>query len=308
MSEEKNNFEEKTDSIDQGSNENASQEPAVTNETELTQHIDEASNLNSSLNREIQVHSETSQPLTDMETHHHPHVHHSKKWKDYLFEFVMLFLAVTTGFLVENKREHYIEHQRARQFSKQLIADLRLDSALFEDRSRTIQSMQKGYDSLQYLLTGKSNVADKEILKILLPLAFAFDVPATASTYNQMKTSGSLRYIENADLTNHLQHYYDVLLPRCIRIAEASLTYFSDHINPFYLKHIRIQDFDPFNDSLINDNPVLINRNKDTDQELANIMGGYRSLLKIQAVTMNEPALKKIKETIPILKTEYDLE
>ena len=40
-----------------------------------------------------------SNPAVEMEVHHHPHVHHSKKWKDYLFEFLMLFLAVTAGFL-----------------------------------------------------------------------------------------------------------------------------------------------------------------------------------------------------------------
>src|SRR5687768_10481992 len=54
---------------------------------------------------------ETLQPSTsNMEVHHHPHVHHSTKWKSYLYEFLMLFLAVTAGFFVENQREHYIEH------------------------------------------------------------------------------------------------------------------------------------------------------------------------------------------------------
>ncbi len=40
-----------------------------------------------------------------MGVHHHPHVHHSKKWKNYLYEFLMLFLAVTAGFFVENLRK-----------------------------------------------------------------------------------------------------------------------------------------------------------------------------------------------------------
>ena len=52
---------------------------------------------------------------SDMEVHHHGHVHEKKKWKDYLFQFLMLFLAVTLGFFVENQREHYIENQRAKQ-------------------------------------------------------------------------------------------------------------------------------------------------------------------------------------------------
>ena len=46
---------------------------------------------------------------------------------------------------------------------------------------------------------------------------------------------------------------------------------------------------------------------RQTHQELANIMGGYRNLLKIQVITMNDPALQKIKETIFILKKEYEL-
>lgn len=250
----------------------------------------------------------TLQPSTEnMEVHHHPHLHHSKKWKDYLFEFLLLFLAVSAGFFVENQREHYIERKRANQYSKQLLADLRLDSLLFEKRAADIERRQKGIDQLLYLLIQKPNATDKEILDTLLPVAYVYDYPATTTTYNQMKTSGSLRYIENHNLTAHLQQYYDVLLPRSIKVAEASLIYYSENINPFYLKHIRIQDYDPFNDTLINKNPLIMQRSSQTDQELANIIGGYRSLLKIQAIAMNEPALKEIKETMAILKKEYDL-
>ncbi|PSR54754.1 hypothetical protein AHMF7605_15200 [Adhaeribacter arboris] len=252
---------------------------------------------------------ETTPPKPDnyMDAHHSHHIHHDKKWKDYLFEFLMLFLAVTAGFFVENQREHYIENKRATQFSKQLLADLRLDSLFFETREKDLQSKQAGHDQLLRLLTQKPDATDKEILETLLPITFAYDLPVTTTTYNQMKSSGSLRYIKNPALTASLQNYYDVLLPRCNRLTEASLAYFTEYINPFYLKHIRIQDYDPFNDSLITTHPVILNRSKQTDQELANIMGSFRSLLKIQEITMNDPALKKIKETMTLLKEEYHL-
>ena len=55
---------------------------------------------------------------TDMEIHHHPHAHHKKKWTDYLFEFLMLFMAVSLGFFVENQREHYIENHRSEQYAE----------------------------------------------------------------------------------------------------------------------------------------------------------------------------------------------
>ncbi len=246
--------------------------------------------------------------IETMEPHHHPHLHHSKRWKDYLFEFLMLFLAVTAGFLVENQREHYIENKRAAEFSRHLLSDLRLDSLFFENRNRDLQSKQKGHDSLLYLLTKKANATDKDILETLFLITFAYDLPVTTTTYNQMKASGSLRYIKNEELTACLQTYYDVLLPRCNKLTDASLEYYNQYINPFYVKHIRIQDYDPFNDSLFNKHPEIMDRNRQSDQELANIMGGFRSLLKIQAVSTNNPALEKIKEAILLLKNEYKLQ
>jgi len=40
----------------------------------------------------------------------------------------MLFLAVFCGFLAENLREHYVEHQRARQYAILLYADIKEDT------------------------------------------------------------------------------------------------------------------------------------------------------------------------------------
>jgi hypothetical protein len=42
--------------------------------------------------------------IQNMEVHHHPHVE-KKNFKDYFLEFVMIFLAVTLGFIAENIRE-----------------------------------------------------------------------------------------------------------------------------------------------------------------------------------------------------------
>ena len=40
----------------------------------------------------------------------------------------MLFLAITLGFFVENKREHYIEHLRVKEFARTLAADIARDA------------------------------------------------------------------------------------------------------------------------------------------------------------------------------------
>src|SRR5437764_8657377 len=52
--------------------------------------------------------------IETMEVHHHPHVE-KKNFKEYFLEFLMIFLAVTMGFVAENLREHFTESKSAHQ-------------------------------------------------------------------------------------------------------------------------------------------------------------------------------------------------
>jgi hypothetical protein len=69
-----------------------------------------------------------------MEIHAHTHTER-KKWTHYLWEFLMLFLAVFCGFLAENQREHMVEHQREKEFIKSLIVDIQNDAKLIDDQN-----------------------------------------------------------------------------------------------------------------------------------------------------------------------------
>ena len=76
-----------------------------------------------------------------METHH-SHLNHQpgKKFSHYFYEFLMLFLAVSLGFIVENLRENYIEGHRAQEYSISLINDLKEDTiSINEVQERLIQ-------------------------------------------------------------------------------------------------------------------------------------------------------------------------
>src|SRR6478752_5293011 len=74
--------------------------------------------------------TKTSNPEPDnMEVHHHPHSHGKKNFKTYLWEFVMLFLAVFCGFLAEYYLEHRIEKERGNQFIESFYEDLKTDTA-----------------------------------------------------------------------------------------------------------------------------------------------------------------------------------
>src|ERR1044071_5243052 len=58
---------------------------------------------------------------------HHTHNPTVKRFRHYLFEFLMLFLAVFAGFIAENLREHIVEKQRVRQYMQSLVLDVKSD-------------------------------------------------------------------------------------------------------------------------------------------------------------------------------------
>src|SRR4029078_3657144 len=57
-----------------------------------------------------------------MEVHSHSHTER-KKWTHYLWEFLMLFLAVFSGFMAENYREHVAEGRRATRYGREQVAE-----------------------------------------------------------------------------------------------------------------------------------------------------------------------------------------
>src|SRR5262245_2682286 len=96
-----------------------------------------------------------------MEVHHHSSrqsevgSHQSaarKNWLNYFFDFLMLFLAVTLGFLVENQREHYVAHLRAREYAKSLIEDLAADTTELLDVIKEDKIILTCFDSINAVI------------------------------------------------------------------------------------------------------------------------------------------------------------
>jgi len=65
-----------------------------------------------------------------MEVHHHPDLHHKeKKFKEFFLEFVMIFLAVTLGFIAENIRESISNHEQEKHYVQSFINNMTEDTA-----------------------------------------------------------------------------------------------------------------------------------------------------------------------------------
>src|ERR1051326_8225057 len=95
----------------------------------------------------------------------HPHTHtERKKFAHYLWEFLMLFLAVFCGFLAENQREHLVERRREKQYMASMLEDLRNDSSTLVYLMNDYYPTQKKWiDSAFTLLNNNNTLADERI-------------------------------------------------------------------------------------------------------------------------------------------------
>lgn len=144
-----------------------------------------------------------------MEVHHQSHSER-KKWTHYLWEFLMLFLAVTLGFLVENQREHYIEHQREKQFIRSLFNDIRSDTANIAKIINSRTTKEQMLDSISNMMNSP-HPADfiKQIYPyaVLLGRTLPYRFVPNDGTMQQLKNSGALRLIRNRAVVDSIAKY-----------------------------------------------------------------------------------------------------
>jgi hypothetical protein len=156
-----------------------------------------------------------------MEVHAHSHTER-KKWTHYFWEFLMLFLAVFCGFLAENQREHYIEHQREMQFINSFINDLEADTARLEEIITNRTSREERLDSLAVLLNSDSALfftKDIYFLAVTLPRITLFQFSPSDGTMLQLKNSGGLRLIRKRAATDSIVKY-DAVIRSLLRLDE----------------------------------------------------------------------------------------
>jgi hypothetical protein len=142
-----------------------------------------------------------------MEVHHHNHVN-GKKWTHYVWEFLMLFLAVFCGFLAENVRETYVEHHREKQFVLSVAEDLRRDIYDLDSLTKIRQRRKVGIDSLFLLLNSPDpNVYGKDIYYYARVLTYKFTFVNNDRTIQELKNSGNFRLISKQQVSDTIMYY-----------------------------------------------------------------------------------------------------
>ena len=142
-----------------------------------------------------------------MEVHHHSHTER-KKWTHYLWEFLMLFLAVFAGFLAENWREHIVEHKREKGYVLSLIEDLKIDTGKIRRYIDRRVIKQRLMDSLADLLvSGKHEESGNDIYYFARFVTITYPFISSDGTLQQLKNSGGLRLIRKQKVVDSIMAY-----------------------------------------------------------------------------------------------------
>ena len=241
-----------------------------------------------------------------MEVHHHSH-HGKKKWTEYFWEFLMLFLAVTLGFFVENQREHYIEHKRTKEFAQLMVEDLKRDTALYFDRISWMGKHIKSFDTVTVLFGQSPPVSNSRLIKAVLTQRSTHRVALYPTTFNQMKNSGTLRYFRNAEIARRIFLYYDIWHTEIKSSFDYNDEFFASELQTFMLNHFDYSESSYFGDTLIVSNPTYLDRSIKTDILLRNRLTLYTSLLKYTMDYLIKPANERAITLIGLLNKEYHL-
>lgn len=247
----------------------------------------------------------------------HPHaIHHEKKWKDYLFEFLMLFLAVTAGFFMENQREHLTEEHRVREYARSLIQDLARDTSMVAETIQRINNSVVHIDRFAKFVEGKKIEELRNIDLYAYTLFIDGYRPYTwnRATIDQIKNSGSLRYFTNDSIVNsisaydafthHMDEDYKGDEERSDRTMEKKAELINLNYEPYLQEQLRAG-----NDSLPPETPGRTLLTKDINQ--IKMLVNKKLIIKYALLVRSQQELphliKDANRLILALKSEYDL-
>ena len=246
-----------------------------------------------------------------MEVHAHAHTPR-KKWTHFLWEFVMLFLAVFAGFMAENAREKMVERHREKEYMESMLKDLKTDHAKLEKLVTDHQRVIIGIDSLlnhfDEFSIGKFSPAYELYASSLNGYT---DFIYTDRTIDQLKSAGNMRLIRHQDVSDSITYYdsdaRDYLLEQTglQRHYEQVSTYLNRIFNFRLLKSF-IQKMRRGEPVVAGQFDFLLTHDKQQLEEFYNTVTSYRNSLasRMYSATILKESTKSLQNFI---KEKYGL-
>jgi hypothetical protein len=247
-----------------------------------------------------------------MEIHHHPK--HSKKpreWKEYLFEFLVIFVAITGSFFAENLREHFTDKHNSKEYMERLLQDLKADTT---NLARTIAQnhyLIKGLDSLAEIM--KDPQINNKLLQFYnLNQNYAtkyYGFNPVTTTMTQLMSTGSLRLIKERAVSDGIINY-DKAKNDILQIGEFT----GNQISKIIEKQSEIFDFlsiekqsSDVNSLKRKDVSLLLGTDKNTMSDYYFKIRTYIASVNLFTFQLDE-LRKQASFLIELIQNKYDLE
>jgi hypothetical protein len=247
-----------------------------------------------------------------MEVHHHSHTPR-KKWTHYFWEFLMLFLAVFSGFLAENWREHIVEHQRANIYASSLYKELKKDTVQLNHLITWTLDNSKRFDTLCMLASERpKGVTNGKLYYYSGFTGSSVFFSSRNSTLEQLKSSGNLR-IMNTEIALKLSDY-----DKSIKDLESDYTFFKTEYETITGLRLKIFDGitsvnlftgrDKRRDSVFQLDPPLLNDDPKLMKEFIGWVKSEGNWWRSNVRDNLNPLKEQATELISLLQKEYHLE
>jgi hypothetical protein len=239
-----------------------------------------------------------------MEVHAHTHTAR-KKWTHYLWEFLMLFLAVFCGFLAETQREHMVEHQREKEYIKSFVEDLKQDTSQLKKIISSFDEKLLYKDSLLEELGNPGVFESSSRAYFFFDKSWHFpDFIYTDRTIQQLKNSGGMRLLRNKAVSDSIVDYDSKV--RTVFIAQeqlnrGTLTYGFEKSKLFQVRLI-----DMAGNGFQNPGIPLLTQNKNDVEEFYNNMLDHKGFF-IYLKRLDTDLLSRGTRLINFIKKEYHL-
>lgn len=250
-----------------------------------------------------------------MEVHHHPDLHHGKKlFKEYLLEFLMIFLAVTLGFFAETIREKISESQREKDYIRGLINNAQSDTASLRELIAHNELELKGIDTL--LKISKSNLSTTSGQDSVYFYAFEYTGNLHIFTFNditlvQLRNAGGYSLIKTAGVADSIAQYEsnnnDIVLQE--RFYTDSYLQTWNSLKQILDGTVATQFFQSYGSThkIPAGMHVLISKDEEKMRVMLNNFWSFSGTLS-GYISMLEQQIKYLQGFISFLKRSYDLE
>jgi hypothetical protein len=197
-------------------------------------------------NSKKRLHATIDKPdkqLKNMEVYHPHGIHRNRKLKDYVFEFIMLFVAITGGFFMENMRENLVERHQGKEYIVRLISDIKADTTTIHRLIHENQWQITGIDSLlSFLRKPLPEIRLEELIERSVKYLNNYNgFTPRDITMTQLKNSGGLRLIKNNSVADSIINYYSTIE----YYHELNVTMNYKYIEDTYKLELGFFDFSP---------------------------------------------------------------